>query len=94
MPLLFPLTEVAFRIPLLGRALRFAIPIANYVVEPQLTLRLRYAWAVLDTFDMLAPRYDQPQTENEVRSAMRAAGIEWIERSRASGLNLIGCKGP
>lgn len=92
MPVLFPLTEVAFRIPVLGRAMRFAIPVANYVGERQLGLRQRYAWAVLDTFDMLAPRYDQPQTEDGVRSAMQAAGVGGIQRSNAPGLNLIGRK--
>jgi ubiquinone/menaquinone biosynthesis C-methylase UbiE/uncharacterized protein YbaR (Trm112 family) len=92
MPVLFPITEVAFRLPVLGHALRFAIPVANYVGERQLTIRQRYAWAVLDTFDMLAPRYDQPQTEADVVAAMRAAGIEEIRRTRAAGLNLVGRK--
>jgi 2-polyprenyl-3-methyl-5-hydroxy-6-metoxy-1,4-benzoquinol methylase len=92
MPVLFPVTEVAFRIPVVGRALRFAIPIANYVHERQLTVRQRYAWAVLDTFDMLAPRYDQPQTEADVVAAMRAAGVDEICRTPAGGLNLVGRK--
>jgi hypothetical protein len=30
-------------------------------------------WAILDTFDMLSPRYDNPQTIDNVR--------EWFERA-------------
>jgi hypothetical protein len=41
-------------------------------------------------FDMLAPRYDQPQTEAGVSDAMRSAQIGTIERTSARGLNLIG----
>jgi SAM-dependent methyltransferase len=92
MPVLFPLTEIGFRVPGIGRLLQFAIPIANYVGERQLSLRQRYAWAVLDTFDMLAPRYDQPQPERDVVSAMRTAGVGDIERTKAAGLNLVGRK--
>lgn len=92
MPVLFPVTELGFRVPGLGRLLQFAIPIANYVGERQLSLRQRYAWAVLDTFDMLAPRYDQPQPERDVVSAMRTAGVGDIERTKAAGLNLVGRK--
>src|SRR5260370_29426864 len=47
MPLLFPLTEVLFRVPRLGRLFRFAIPVANYTDEPRLTIKQRYRWAVL-----------------------------------------------
>ena len=94
MPVLFPLTEAAFRLPVLGRAFQFAIPVANYVGERQLGWKQRYAWAVLDTFDMLAPRYDQPQAEEDVRVAMRAAGVDEVVRTPAGGLNLIGRKAP
>ena len=31
MPVLFPLTDVLFRVPLLGKVARFVIPVANYV---------------------------------------------------------------
>jgi hypothetical protein len=33
----------------------------------------------LDTFDMLAPRYDKPQTLRTVRSWLEEAGLEGIE---------------
>ena len=54
MPVLFPITELLFRVPRLGRWFQFAIPVANYVHERQLSMAQRYRWAILDTFDMLA----------------------------------------
>lgn len=92
MPILFPVTEIAYRLPVVGRAFMFAIPVANYVNEPRLSLRQRYDWAVLDTFDMLAPQYDQPQTHDEAERALGAEGVSEIERLPNGGLNLVGRK--
>ena len=93
MPIAFPLSEILFRIPLLGRIFRFALPIANYVQEGRLDYRQRYRWAILDTFDMLAPAWDQPLVEEEVRHALRASGVLDMRRLPNSGLNLLGRKG-
>ena len=92
MPLLFPLTSVLFRFPVLGRLFVFVIPVANYVGEPQLSRSQRYDWAILDTFDMLSPEFDQPQTEREVVDALASAGIEDIQRLPNPGVNVIGSK--
>lgn len=92
MPVLFPLTEVAFRLPGLGPLFRFTIPVANYVHERRLTLAQRYRWAILDTFDMLAPEYDQPQTESEASAALARGGLAAIDRRGMSGLTLVGTK--
>lgn len=87
---LFPLTEILFRIPYLNRLFMFVIPVANYVNEPALSLRQRYQWALLDTFDMLAPQYDQPQTQQEVERALAAAGVKGVSRLANPGLNIVG----
>ncbi|HMF55937.1 MAG TPA: class I SAM-dependent methyltransferase [Pyrinomonadaceae bacterium] len=92
MPVLFPVTEVIFRLPLVGPLFMFAIPVANYVNEPALNRRQRYDWAVLDTFDMLSPQYDQPQTQPETEQALKSVGIGEIERLDNPGLNLVGRK--
>lgn len=92
MPVLFPITEVTFRIPYLNRLFMFVIPVANYVSESKLTLRQRYHWAILDTFDMLSPQYDQPQTFQDAEGPLRGEGIEEITRLQNGGLNLIGRK--
>lgn len=90
MPVVFPLTDVLFRIPIFGKAFMFAIPVANYVHERQLSRDQRYSWAILDTFDMLSPNFDQPQTEPEARAALETGGIKDIHRVTTSGLNLKG----
>ncbi len=92
MPVLFPLTSVLFRLPLAGRLFRFAIPVANYVHEHQLTSRQRYEWAILDTFDMLSPQYDQPRTRQEIETALGSAGVRNLRRLNNSGLNIVGEK--
>lgn len=92
MPVAFPVTDLLFRIPVLGKVFMFAIPIANYVHEKQLSRNQRYAWAILDTFDMLSPYYDQPQTESEAKAALAQTGVVDIRRVTESGLNLKGRK--
>lgn len=92
MPVAFPLTGFLFRLPVLGKAFMFVIPVANYVHERQLSLSQRYAWAMLDTFDMLSPHFDQPQTESEVRDALSVNGIEKITRVTETGVNVKGTR--
>lgn len=92
MPILFPVSEVLFRVPVLGRYFAFLLPVANYVDKGDLTLRQRYQLAILDTFDMLSPQFDQPQTQPDVVRALSEEGIEGIDRLPNPGLNLIGRK--
>jgi 2-polyprenyl-3-methyl-5-hydroxy-6-metoxy-1,4-benzoquinol methylase/uncharacterized protein YbaR (Trm112 family) len=92
MPVLFPLTNVLFRLPLVGRVFMLAIPVANYVNEPTLTPQQRYDWAILDTFDMLSPQYDQPRTQQETEAALSAAGIVELKRLPNPGVNIVGAK--
>jgi 2-polyprenyl-3-methyl-5-hydroxy-6-metoxy-1,4-benzoquinol methylase/uncharacterized protein YbaR (Trm112 family) len=92
MPVAFPVTDVLFRIPALGKIFMFMIPIANYVNENALTRKQRYDWAILDTFDMLAPKFDQPQTEAEAENALSKNEIVGIERVPTPGLTLTGTK--
>ena len=93
MPILFPVTDVLFRLPLAGRLFMFMIPVANYVHERSLTRKQRYEWAILDTFDMLSPQYDQPPTKEEVEQALTSSGIIGLERQPGHGVIITGCKG-
>jgi SAM-dependent methyltransferase len=87
---LFPVTELLFRLPVVGRAFAFVIPIADYTGIMGLTFGQRYRAVVLDTFDMLSPAYDQPLTFNEVRQALTRAGVASVRRHTGGGLNVVG----
>jgi SAM-dependent methyltransferase len=74
-PLLFPVSQYLGSIPVLGRILRRVIPIADYTGTYPLNTRQLQEWALLDTFDMLAPEYDNPQTMVMVRSWLEEAEL-------------------
>jgi len=92
MPVAFPVTDLLFRVPILGKGFMFLIPVANYVHEKQLTRKQRYDWAILDTFDMLSPHYDEPMTHDEATEILTEANIKDISRPTTSGLNLAGIR--
>lgn len=56
---MWPLTRKIRKIPTIGRPLNWRLLIGDYsdVIQDDAVLR---EWARLDTFDMLAPRYDKP----------------------------------
>ena len=62
------------------------------VKEKQLSREQRYQWAILDTFDMLSPQYDQPMTEREASHALESGGIGELRRQSDTGVNLKGKK--
>lgn len=92
MPLVFPLTDVLFRLPKIGRLFRALIPVANYVDLSELTRRQRYGWAILDTFDMFSPTYDKPQTQQDVEDALSAETVGELKRLTNPGINMVGRK--
>ena len=93
MPVFYPITAFLFRLPVIGRLFTFVIPIADYPHMPGLSFKQRYCCVVLDTFDMLSPQFDQPQTQEEVKNSLSDAGITKIRRLSSEGLNLVGQKG-
>ena len=69
--------------PIIGSKLRYAIPVANYEgIYPLSPSQLRQ-WAVLDTFDMLAPAHDSPQSAATLRAWFTLAGLRDVEVFRA-----------
>ncbi len=78
-PTLLVASQFLGRIPLLGRFLKRLIPVADYTgIFPLSDQQLR-DWALLDTFDWLAPEYDNPQTAVGVRRWLEAAGLLGVE---------------
>jgi SAM-dependent methyltransferase len=74
-PWLLPVSRAVARIPVVGPRLRYAVPVANYEgVYPLSPSQLR-EWAVLDTFDMLSPAHDHPQTLATLRAWLDDAGL-------------------
>lgn len=78
-PVLLPVSIFIGRIPFAGKKLRYLVPVANYDgIFPLTNAQIR-EWAVLDTFDMLSPRYDQPQSVATLLSWLKEAGMTEIK---------------
>lgn len=82
MPVLFPVTSYLYGLPAVGRVAQFVIPVANYPWQTDLSRNVRYDQAVLDTFDMLSPRYDRPVTAEEIEKAVEDVAGPLEFRSR------------
>lgn len=76
---LWPLSLALGRVPGIGRKLRHALPVVNYEGRLPLTPTQLKEWAVLDTFDMLAPAHDHPQTAATLRGWFDQAQLGNIE---------------
>jgi hypothetical protein len=81
MPIFYLITVLLFGIPFIGRLFMFVIPIANYARLSGLSFKQRYRCVIFDTFDMLFPQLDYPQTRQEVESLL----FPW-ELRKLSGL--------
>jgi len=78
-PVILPISQVLGRIPVFGQFLKRFIPVADYTGIFPLNDQQLKEWALLDTFDMLGPKYDNPQTVTDVTSWLKAAGLLDIE---------------
>jgi hypothetical protein len=65
--------------------LNWRLLIADYQGLFPLSESLLQDWAVLDTFDMLAPAFDEPQTPETVQKWFEEAKLDQIEIG--SGIN-------
>jgi SAM-dependent methyltransferase len=80
------------RVPIFGRVLKRLVPVADYTGDHPLTAQQLKEWALLDTFDMLAPTYDNPQTAETVRRWFEDAKFLNIEVGHWSHLVARGIK--
>jgi SAM-dependent methyltransferase len=90
MPVMFPLTHALFSVPVFGKFAQFAIPVANYVKKTDFSRAQRYQEAILDTFDMLSPAFDNPMTAAEAQSVLEGAGVREFSFLRTVPINLVG----
>jgi len=77
--ILFPVSIAIGRIPCVGRKLRYAAPVANYEGVFPLTMEKLREWAILDTFDMLSPHHDHPQSAKTLRKWFEQAEMKDIQ---------------
>lgn len=83
-PKWLPFDTAIKRIPHLGNYLGSLIPCWNYF-NRDLSPEQKVAWAIMDTFDALAPTYDKPVRLSEVHKWF--AGPEWVEADIRPGAN-------
>jgi SAM-dependent methyltransferase len=76
---LWPLSLALGRVPGVGRKLRHALPVANYDGILPLNAGQLREWAILDTFDMLAPAHDHPQSAATLRQWFGEAALADVD---------------
>lgn len=83
-PKWLPIDTKLARIPVMGKRLVGLIPCWNYTGLLPLNRDEIKTWAILDTFDALAPKYDKPQNLADVRSWFEEAGLSNVRVERGS----------
>jgi uncharacterized protein YbaR (Trm112 family) len=88
--LMWPVCEVIGRLPVIGASINWRLLVGDYR-GLSLPGDSPKQWAILDTFDMLAPRYDSPQRIETIREWFDEAGL--VESDVRYGFNGIQAKG-
>ena len=91
-PSLLFISQALGSIPLFGRALKRLVPVADYTGVYPLNIKQLKEWALLDTFDMLAPTYDNPQTTTTVQQWFEKVNFVDIEVGHWEHLGARGTK--
>ena len=90
-PRWLPVDTRLARVPKVGRFLTAAVPCWNYTGLLDLDAEQLRTWAILDTFDALSPRYDEPQELGDVREWVRATRlVEATVRHGGNGILVHG----
>jgi SAM-dependent methyltransferase len=91
--LMWPLVRLVRKVPGLGVRLPSRLLILDYSrLAPKADDATLKEWALLDTFDMLSPTYDKPQTPKAFRRWFEEAGLREINvrASRQSESTTVG----
>ena len=92
MPGMLATSQALGRVPLVGRGLKRLVPVADYTDDHPLSEQQLKEWAMLDTFDMLAPAYDSPQTATTARRWFEEAKFVNIQVGHWAHLGARGTK--
>ena len=78
--LMWPVARVIRKIPKIGEAINWRLLIADYANQmPDASDATLKEWAYLDTFDMLSPAFDIPQTPATFKRWHQEAGLQDID---------------
>jgi SAM-dependent methyltransferase len=91
-PALMRISNAVGAIPGVGAQLRRLVPVANHTGLLPLSRAQLQEWAVLDTFDWLAPAYDQPQTAATLHRWLSEAGLQEVTVFKSDHLTARGRK--
>jgi SAM-dependent methyltransferase len=74
-----PLVLPFVRLPFIGRFLKgWVFPVCDYKKELPLSMEQLLEWSILDTFDLLSPKYLYPHSADEIKSWFKEAGLSNI----------------
>lgn len=88
-PKRLPIDTMIKKISYIGGILGSVVPCWNYFRRKELSKEQLVTWAIMDTFDSLAPKYDIPASLSEVCQWFKAAGFEDVE-VREGGYGVVG----
>ena len=88
-PRWLPVDRALSRVPLLGEFVASLVPCWNYAGVLPLSESQMEEWAILDTYDALAPVYDKPATLRRVRRWFTEARLTRVE-VRRGGNGIVG----
>lgn len=92
LPNLLKLSNLFSKIPFLNKPLQRLLPIANYKGIHPFSPQQHFEWSLLDTFDMLSPIYDNPQTAYNAKKWFLNNNFKKIECLHAGHLVARGVK--
>ena len=75
----WPVARVLGKLPMNRPIIRNLLLISQYQGRLPLTEELHKEWAILGTFDVLSPKFDNPQRIKTVREWFERTGLEEIE---------------
>ena len=88
-PRLLPLSMALHSVPEAGPYLARLVPVANLSYLKLKDRQMLRTWAVLDTFDWLAPRYESPQPRRRLERWTRELGLSEVSIERHRGLYVV-----
>lgn len=89
-PVLLPISTALHSVPLVGEILARTIPVANWRKNIKLKNEDMWKeWAILDTYDWLAPAYETPQTASTMKKWCEDLNLSNYKVERLRGIYVV-----